>query len=223
MTRASEPPQLVIFDCDGVLVDSEPIAVGIDQLVLERVGLSLSRREIIDRFVGRSASVMDAVIEERLGHPIPPELRAEFDRLYQRAFDAELKPVAGIPEALERIRLPMCVASSSEPNSLRHKLQLTRLDCYFGDRVFSARQVPRGKPAPDLFLFAAEQMRFPPSRSVVVEDSQYGVQAGLAAGMRVLAYTGGITANDTLRSDGVVLFDDMQELPTLLEPRDWQS
>lgn len=211
-----EAPQLVIFDCDGVLIDSERIAVRIDREILERVGLSLSEEEIIDRFVGRSASVMDAVIEEHLGYPITPEMRAEFDRLYQQAFEANLEPVVGIPEALAQIRLPMCVASSSEPDSLRRKLEMTGLTRYFADHLFSARQVARGKPAPDLFLFAAEQMRCRPSDSVVIEDSQYGIEAARAAGMRVFAFTGGITPLDHLQREGVVLFDDMRALPTLL-------
>lgn len=211
-----QAPQLVIFDCDGVLVDSERIAVRVDQQVLETVGLSLSQEEIIDRFVGRSASVLDAVIEEHLGHPVPQEMRAEFDRLYQQAFEANLEPVVGIREALEQIPLPMCVASSSKPRSLRHKLEMTGLIPFFGDHIFSANQVARGKPAPDLFLFAAEQMRCPPSDSVVIEDSQYGIEAARAAGMRVFAFAGGITPIGHLRREGVVLFDDMRALPALL-------
>jgi HAD superfamily hydrolase (TIGR01509 family) len=208
--------RLAIFDCDGVLVDSERIAVQVNQVVLERVGLSLAEEEIIDRFVGRSESVMDAMIEDHLGHPIPGEMRDEFDGLYRQAFEANLKPVEGISEALKQIRLPMCVASSSQPDSLRLKLGITGLIPYFGDHIFSAAQVSRGKPAPDLFLFAADRMGCSPSESVVIEDSQYGVQAALAAGMGVLAYTGGITSRETLQREGAILFDEMRALPALL-------
>jgi HAD superfamily hydrolase (TIGR01509 family) len=211
-----EPPELVIFDCDGVLVDSERIAVRVDQAVLATVGITLSEAEIIDRFVGRSAAVMDAVIEEQLGHPIPDELRERFDALYRAAFEAELAPVDGISDALGGLRQQVCVASGSEPASLRHKLALTGLLSRFEGRIYSASQVARGKPAPDLFQFAAGEMGVGPERCVVIEDSQYGVQAALAANMPVLAYAGGITPAEGLELDGVVVFHDMRELPSLI-------
>jgi HAD superfamily hydrolase (TIGR01509 family) len=210
------PPELVIFDCDGVLVDSEPIAVRVDQEILASVGLDLSREEIIDRFVGRSAAVMEAAVAEHLGHPVTPAMRAHFDRLYADAMASELTPVPGVVRALERIPQPKCVASSSKMSNLRRKLAMTGLLPFFGNAIFSADQVARGKPAPDLFLFAAERMSAAPGACVVVEDSQYGVSAALAAGMRVLAFAGGITAASSLRQDGAVLFDDMSALPGLL-------
>jgi HAD superfamily hydrolase (TIGR01509 family) len=209
-------PELVIFDCDGVLVDSEPIAVEIDRELLRAVGIELSEAEIVERFVGRSATVMDAMIEERLGAPIPLSLRRRFDRMYQEAFDARLTAVEGVESALEEIELPACVASSSTPESLRHKLQLTGLYERFDGHIYSASQVSRGKPAPDLFLFAAEQMGFPPERCAVVEDSPYGLQAALAAGMRALAYDGGLVGTARLEMPGVQIFDDMRRLPELL-------
>lgn len=209
-------PELVIFDCDGVLVDSERIAVRLDRAKLRELGIPLSESEIVDLFMGRPTAVMDAWIEEQLGHPLPSEQRAHYERRFDEAFAAELAPVDGVEEALDRIALPVCVASSSEPDSLRHKLELTGLAARFGDHVFSASQVPRGKPAPDLFLFAAEQMGAAPHRCAVIEDSRHGVAAARAAGMTTFAYTGGLAPKSTLAHDGVILFEDMRELPALL-------
>ncbi len=206
----------MIFDCDGVLVDSEPIAVKIDQVTLAAVGMPMSEAEIIDRFMGRSEAVMWAFIEEQLGRPIPAELRARSNSLYQEAYERDLVPVPGVLDAIAQLTQAMCVASSSEPRSLHHKLELTGLLPYFEGRVYSANQVANGKPAPDLFLFAAEQMGFAPHACAVVEDSHYGVSAALAAGMSVFGYAGGLTPTAGLERDGVTIFDDMRALPGLI-------
>jgi HAD superfamily hydrolase (TIGR01509 family) len=210
------PTELVIFDCDGVLVDSEPTAVKVDREVLRMVGIELSEAEIVERFVGRSTSVMDAMIEEHLGGPIPRSLKQTFDRMYLDAFETTLAAVDGVADALERIHQPVCVASSSTSESLRHKLELTGLHDRFDGHAYSATQVRRGKPAPDLFLFAAEQMGVAPARCVVVEDSPYGLQAARAARMRALAYDGGFVDRTRLRLEDVMVFDDMRLLPELL-------
>lgn len=210
---------LVIFDCDGVLVDSEPIAVRIDVEMLAEVGLAVSETEVIERFVGRSPEVMVAEVEERLGHP-PPEGWAERgDLRLQAAFDMELAPVEGVKEALAQIHLPVCVASSSGHESLRHKLELTGLYERFAGNIFSASEVRNGKPAPDLFLHAAERMAAAASRCVVVEDSRFGVQAARAAGMDVLAYAGGLIPAGDLTGPRTTVFDDMRRLPELLDGR----
>jgi len=206
---------LVIFDCDGVLVDSEPIAVRVDLLVLAEFGLELSEAEVIERFVGRSADVMLEAIEAHLGHALPDRLES-FEHLYTDAFETELAPVDGVKEALDQITHPACVASSSEPASLRRKLQLTGLHTRFAGRVFSASEVTNGKPAPDLFLHAADKMGLEPSRCVVVEDSRHGVQAARAANMNALAYAGGLTPAHALEGPRTIVFDDMRKLPELL-------
>jgi HAD superfamily hydrolase (TIGR01509 family) len=210
------PPQVVIFDCDGVLVDSEPIAVRVDLLVLERVGLKLSEAEVIDRFLGRSPSVMREAIEVHLGHPLSLELKDEFEQLYVDAFTQELRAVDGVEAVLSEIRQATCVASSSEPQSLERKLQITGLYEHFVGRIFSATEVRNGKPAPDLFLYAARRMNVQPDRCVVVEDSQYGVQAARAAGMRVFAYASGLCDPQRLAGANTTIFTDMRELPPLL-------
>ncbi len=209
-------PKLVIFDCDGVLVDSEPIAVRIDLLVLERVGLKLSEAEVIDRFVGRSPAVMRQAIEHHLGHPLEPEVQDEFEQLYIDAFSAELRAVDGVQAALSEIRQVTCVASSSEPPSLERKLRLVGLYERFAGRIFSATEVPNGKPAPDLFLYAADRMGVSPGLCVVVEDSQYGVLAARAAGMHAFAYASGYVDPALLVGPGTTVFTDMRELPRLL-------
>jgi len=210
---------LVIFDCDGVLVDSEPIAVGVDLLVLERVGLKLSEAEVIERFVGRSPAVMREAIEQHLGGPLAPELQEEFERLYVDAFEGGLAAIDGVEAALAEIRQPTCVASSSEPESIERKLRLVGLYERFAGRIFSATEVPNGKPAPDLFLYAAARMGAAPERCAVVEDSQYGVQAARAAGMRVFAYASGYTDPRSLAGPDTTSFTDMRELPRLLLAR----
>jgi HAD superfamily hydrolase (TIGR01509 family) len=213
------PIELVIFDCDGVLVDSEPISVQVDMLVLERVGMQMSRADVIDRFVGRSKTVMLGAIEQHLGEPLSPTLEREIDQLYAEAFDRELTAVDGVHEALAGISLPTCVASSSEPHSLRHKLELVGLYEQFAGRIFSATEVEHGKPAPDLFLYAAERMGVPPEACLVVEDSQYGVQAAHAARMEVLAYDSRLVDPRLLDGKRTVLFSDMRDLPRLVSTR----
>jgi HAD superfamily hydrolase (TIGR01509 family) len=213
VNKAQGSPGLVIFDCDGVLINSERIAVEIDVAVLERVGLTMTRQQVVERFVGRSASVMDAAIEAHLGHPLSPELRTEFSQLYDEAFERELEPVPGVLEALSRLDIPTCVASSSTPESLHRKLTRVGLWDHFTGRIFSAVQVANGKPAPDLFLFAADHMGVAPAQSVVVEDSRFGVQAARAAGMHAFAFASELVDPETLRGPGTTLFSDMSELP----------
>lgn len=208
--------ELVIFDCDGVLVDSERLAVKVDVEVLARLGWPLSEEEVVQRFVGVSDADVTRMIEERLGSPVPGGWQASFEPLYRSAFERELRPVDGIVEALDRIDLPTCVASSGTHEKMRFTLGLTGLYQRFEGRIFSATEVPRGKPAPDLFLHAAERMGARPDRCVVVEDSAYGAEAGRAAGMRVLAYGAGVTPPARLTGPNTVVFDDMRHLPALL-------
>jgi HAD superfamily hydrolase (TIGR01509 family) len=216
MSASDRPPDLVIFDCDGVLVDSEPIAIKLDLVLLERVGLKLTKQELIDRFLGRSDSVLEEAIAAHLGHPLDPELKEEFHQLNIETFKRELKPVPGVIDAISGLQQPTCVASSSTPESLYRKLTLTGLYEQFEGHIFSAVEVPNGKPAPDLFLYAAQQMGVEPDRCVVVEDSQYGVQAARAAGMHVYAYASGLVNPDALRGPGTTLFTDMSQLVDLV-------
>jgi HAD superfamily hydrolase (TIGR01509 family) len=210
---------LVIFDCDGVLVDSEPISIRHDVELFAELGVPLSEAEVIERFVGRSKQAIELAIEDMLGHPLADGVFERAERCLWEAWAAELTPVDGIVEALDHITEPACVASSSGHDSLRYKLELTRLYERFEGRIFSATEVANGKPAPDLFLHAAEQMGADPADCVVVEDSRYGVEAARAAGMDAFAYAGGVTAADALAGPRTVVFDDMRRLPQLLRDR----
>jgi HAD superfamily hydrolase (TIGR01509 family) len=207
---------LVIFDCDGVLVDSERLAVKVDVELMAQLGWHLSESEAVDTFVGVSDASFRSIIETKIGRKLPHDWEAQTQPLYRNKLSVELAPVDGIVEALDRIAHPTCVASSGTHDKMRFTLGLTGLYERFAGRIFSATQVARGKPAPDLFLFAAEQMGAAPSACVVVEDSAMGVSGARAAGMRVLAYAGGVTPAAKLVGPNTTVFDDMRRLPDLL-------
>jgi HAD superfamily hydrolase (TIGR01509 family) len=213
MSRALE---LVIFDCDGVLVDSERLAVRVDVQVLATLGWALTEAEVIERFVGRSDRSIAADIEAHLGRPLPENWMDDFEGLYRAAFAGALKPVPGVVEALDQITLLTCVASSGSHDKMRYTLGLTGLYERFAGRIFSAYEVARGKPAPDLFLHAASRMGVEPGACAVVEDSRYGIEAARAAGMRAFGFAGGLTSAARLEAPGTVVFTEMRELPGLL-------
>ena len=215
--RSVAPPiQLVIFDCDGVLVDNERVAVRVDARVLTELGWPMTEADVVDRFMGRSEAYMVSEIEAYLGRRLADDWDAEFKPLYREAFEAEVVAVDGIQEALNAISVPTCVASSSSHERIKFMLMLAGLYERFEGRIFSATEVARGKPAPDLFLLAAERMGVEPAACAVVEDSRYGVEAARAAGMRAFGYAGGLTPRDRLEGPATVVFDDMRELPHLL-------
>ena len=207
---------LIIFDCDGVLVDSERLAVRVESRLVTELGWHLSEAEVLDRFVGRSDSYMLDEIEAALGRPVP-EWQGRYQQDLHLAFREELTAVEGIEQALDALTIRTCVASSGTHEKMQLTLGLTRLHERFAGRIFSATEVERGKPAPDLFLHAARRSGVVPERCVVVEDSRSGVQAARAAGMRSLGYAGGLTPSDWLEGPGTVVFDDMRELPGLVE------
>jgi HAD superfamily hydrolase (TIGR01509 family) len=212
---AARPIELVIFDCDGVLVDSERIAVRLNIELLAQYGHTATEADIVEHFVGRSLTSIQQRVEGWLGRPVPewPDL---WMRRMTAAHDAELTAVDGVVDALDRIDLPVCVASSGRLEKTRHSLALTGLDRHFGDRLFSSTQVARGKPAPDLFLHAARTLGVDPAACAVVEDSEPGVRAARAAGMRCFGYAGGVTPGEKLAGGGTFIFEDMRRLPDLL-------
>jgi HAD superfamily hydrolase (TIGR01509 family) len=209
--------ELVIFDCDGVLIESERLGVKVDVLALRELGWPLSEAEVIARFVGRSDRENRAAIEAHLGRNLPDGWAEQIEARYRRAFATELTPVDGVLEALDQISVPTCVASSATHEHLRYTLGLTGLYDRFAGRIFSADDVANGKPAPDLFLHAADRMGVEPGDCVVVEDSRPGVEAARAAGIRVLAFAGGLTPDEALAGPDTIVFDDMRELPKLLD------
>jgi HAD superfamily hydrolase (TIGR01509 family) len=205
---------LIIFDCDGVLVDSERLAVRTETEILASLGWPITQAEVVERFVGRSAEYMHTQIEEQLGRPVDWE--QEFESRYREVFEQELCPVEGIVDVLQTVSIPTCVASSGTHAKIRFSLRLTGLLDFFHDRIFSVEDVSRGKPAPDLFLHAAMRMGVSPDTCAVIEDSPSGVEAALAAGMSPFAFSGGVVTSERLQRTGVVVFDEMRLLPDLL-------
>jgi HAD superfamily hydrolase (TIGR01509 family) len=205
----------VIFDCDGVLVDSEALSNRALSEALAEAGLAMSPAECRVAFMGRSWASCLELIEERLGAAAPSDLEDAYRARMHAAFERELRPVPGIEGALDAIELPVCVASSGPPSKIRHSLGLTGLLPRFEGSIFSAVEVARGKPAPDLFLHAAARMGWESATCAVVEDAPVGVEAAAAAGMTAFGYAGDGDA-PALEAAGARVFTDMSELPELL-------
>lgn len=182
---------LIIFDCDGVLIDSELIACQSSATCLAEVGIPITVDDIVERYVGIGTTAMFADLEANSGMSLPPGFAEKVRLQLMSRFDSELVAMPGIKAALSAIKSPVCVASSSTPERLQHTLSLVGLFNRFDPHIFSATQVRRGKPAPDLFLFVAGQMGVEPRTCLVVEDSVAGVRAAVDAGMRVIGFTGG--------------------------------
>jgi HAD superfamily hydrolase (TIGR01509 family) len=190
--------------------------------MLTRHGYPISIEQVHDRFLGRSSQAARLEIERELGRPLPDDLDTQLRAELYRSFEESLEAIPGIAQALQEISQPVCVASSGSPERIRTSLTLTGLHARFAPNIFSALQVVNGKPAPDLFLFAAAQMQVPASRCLVIEDSIPGVIAARAAGMTVLGFHGGghcrPSTAATLRDAGAVAtFDDMRQLPGLID------
>lgn len=214
--------RLVIFDCDGVLVDSEPLAMRVLLEGLAAAGCAIDEATGYERFLGRSLASMQAVVRNELGVELSQEqLEAMRLRLFE-VYRQELAPIPGIVEALDRLTLPRCVASSSQSERLRFSLEVTGLLARFTPHLFSASMVAHGKPAPDLFLHVAERMAVAPANCLVVEDSRAGVEAAKRAGMRVFGFVGGSHARSAAYRAGLsafapdLIFDDMTALPALI-------
>lgn len=207
--------ELVIFDCDGVLVDSEPLANRTLSACFQDAGFPINYDTCVANMVGLSLPTCFRMAEDWHGKALPEDF---FDIVQSRTYQAirdELQPVLGVRAAIGAIPLPRCVASSSEPDKIALSLSKTGLAPLFDGNLFSASQVARGKPFPDLFLFAAEQMGVAPGHCVVIEDSPYGAAAAKAAGMVAYGFAGGGFA-EKLANEGARIFDTMAELPGLL-------
>jgi HAD superfamily hydrolase (TIGR01509 family) len=184
-------PALVIFDCDGVLIDSEIIFGRVLGGCLIAAGFPTTIDEAIVLGFGKNRLTLTAEVEARFGRSLPDGFFETMRQRIDMAFERELQVIPGIEDLLAALPAPRCVASNSHLDRVRHALSVARLLPLFEPHVFSASQVARGKPAPDLFLFAARQLGAPPDECVVVEDSTIGVEAAIAAGMPVLGFCGG--------------------------------
>lgn len=221
------PIDLIIFDCDGVLVDSEVISCRMHAKALCEIGYAITADQVFDRFLGRSEAESRREIEAELGRKLPDDFTL---RMKTNEIEELARTVEGVPHvatALDRIARNICVASSGTPEKIRTGLTRAGLFDRFAPHIFSASQVKRGKPEPDLFLFAAAQMKTLPNRCIVIEDSIPGIIGATAAGMTVLGFRGGAhylekperaPSPETLQEAGAVhVFDDMRQLPRIID------
>jgi HAD superfamily hydrolase (TIGR01509 family) len=215
-------PELVIFDCDGVLVDSEALSVSALLGMIELAGGNVSEDAAYEHFLGRSMKSVRDMLGRDFGLEISDQHLTAMRVDLMRKFREELKPIPGVREMLPRLGLPFCVASSGTLERIRYALDVTGLLDLMEPHLFSAAMVAKGKPAPDLFLHAAAAMQAHPRKCLVIEDSPAGVGAARAAGMRVFAFTGGSHAgNPALKarlasSEPDFIFADMLQLPDLI-------
>jgi len=216
---------MVIFDCDGVLVDSEPLAFRVLLEGLTAAGHVMDEQAAYDRFLGRSLANLQSVLRREFGVELNAARLEEMRLRLFEVYRQELKPMPGVVETLDKLTIPYCVASSSLPDRMRLSLEVTELLPRFDPHLFSATMVANGKPEPDLFLYAAQEMGFPPEACLVIEDTAPGITAAQRAGMTVFAFTGGGHARgpgyrQSLEAlSPAVLFDDMRQLPALIEER----
>jgi len=212
----SPPPGLVIFDCDGVLVDSEPLANRVLHRLLLARGVRISAEDTHRRFLGTSASSFTAAVVELDPTVVPDAFLDEFRFELLEVFSRELRAVDGVVELISSLAVPYCVASNSSLVRLTFSLERTGLFSSFEGRIFSAESVVHPKPAPDLFLYAAKRMGVPPEECLVIEDTSTGVKAALAAGMRVLGYTPTIGAEALIAAGASQVFGRMAECSSLI-------
>jgi HAD superfamily hydrolase (TIGR01509 family) len=217
-----EPIRLVIFDCDGVLVDSEPIAVRVLLKTLSEAGVSIAPKDAHSLFLGKSLAAICAILGEEFGVEVTDSTLEHMRGHLYEAFRRELQPVPGIARMLQELQTATCVASSSQLERIHLALKVTGLLQYFEPFIYSATMVAEGKPAPDLFLHAARQMRTDPRHCLVIEDSPAGIEAAVRAGMRVYAFVGGSHATGPTHRESIKalgpaqIFANMRQLPGLL-------
>lgn len=214
-------PELIIFDCDGVLIDSEVISAR--QLIaeLKGYGVDMDMAFVSRHFLGRSYPVVLREVRERWGVALPDRFEADYRTRLLAAFARDLTVMPGVRQAIAALQRPYCLATSSSPERMRQSLAITGLAPLFEGRAFTASDVAQGKPAPDLFLHAAARMGADPAACVVIEDSLNGIRAGLAAGMQVWHFTGGshLAGLDLTPPDDAVPHSSYSSFPALMA--DW--
>ncbi len=213
---------LIIFDFDGVLVDSETMGCQIWSDVFAKHGMTVPARDIMEKYTGKTGTLICSLVEEEYGYHIPDGFLDEVNETTESIMIRELKTISGVLETLPMLSIPMCIASGSRPKRLNMCLDATGLRPWFPDEtVFSSHFVKNGKPAPDLFFYAAERMKVQPDKCVVIEDSASGIIGAKAAGMHVYGFIGGShctpeRGRQLTQSGAELLFDDFTKLPTLL-------
>ena len=209
------PFDLIIFDCDGVLVESEPLATQVFVQILAEHGFEVSYEEYLRKFSGAIISKRLEVASQELNWTPPANFMSIFNERLSPLTERELKPVPGIHSLLESLSVPICIGSNGSREEILLRLRIARLTDYFGSAIFSGLEVPHPKPAPDVFLAAAKAFNISPDRCIVIEDSVLGVTAAVHAGMRVYGHAA-FTPSESLREAGAIPFNDMQELQTIL-------
>ncbi|HVB47246.1 MAG TPA: HAD-IA family hydrolase [Burkholderiales bacterium] len=210
------PFELLILDCDGVVVDSEPLTMRVLGEMLDELGVAIEAEEADRRFIGTTFDRTLELIAELLGLPLPGDFVTSYRARTFAALEAELKPVPGIEAALNQITIPYCVASNGPHVKMRKTLGVTALLPRFEGRMFSSSDVERGKPFPDLFLFAARYFGVSPDACLVIEDSASGIAAARAAGMSAYGFSAR-TPDETLLAAGAHrVFSGMSALPALV-------
>jgi HAD superfamily hydrolase (TIGR01509 family) len=207
---------LVIFDCDGVVVDSERLVFEVFGSFIRSLGVHLTDAETREQFLGRSLADCMAIVERLRGTPAPPGALERYMAERDHVLGERVQAVEGIREVLEALTIPYCIASSGGYDKMRITLGATKLMPLFEGRLFSATEVPRAKPAPDIFLFAAERMGASAARTAVIEDTVNGVRAGCAAGMTVFGYVDLTPAERLIEAGATRTFTQMRDLPALL-------
>lgn len=215
MTTPFDHIDLVIFDCDGVLVDSEGISAAVLTEELARFGVAITPDFVREQCLGRSFPTVAQSIRKWFDLQLPEDFEKNYRAVLLERYETELQTTDGIEAILSHLSCASCVATSSSPPRVKKTLELTGLEVFFGDLVFTASMVAHGKPAPDLFFHAAGQMGFEPGRTMVIEDSLPGIQAARAAGMDVVLFTGGSHLKDVDRTafGEIKIFDSWDDFP----------
>jgi len=211
----TNPFDLVIFDCDGVLVESEALACQIYVQMFAEYGYPLDYNETLHKFYGVTLSNRLKVSAQELGWTPPEEFIPIFNERLLELSESDLQPIPHIHELIESLSVPMCVASNGTRDEIVFRLKVARLTEHFGDAIFSGMEVPHPKPAPDVYLAAARAFQTPPERCVVIEDSILGVTAGVRAGMMVYGHAT-FNSAESLRAAGAIPFANMLELKAIL-------
>jgi len=206
----------IIFDCDGTLVDSEAITNQVIAQMAGEIGVEMTGDEASATFGGKTLDGVVYKMKELSGKDLPDDWLPRLVQMVNDSWDSKLKPVEGIEELLNKIEIPICVASNGEPTHVRHSLRLTKLYDFFGDNIFTASEVDLPKPAPDIFLYAAKKMGFSPEECVIIEDSVTGVKAAVNAKIKVYGIINNLFSSNDLEKAGAIPFKKMKNLPQLL-------
>ncbi len=209
-------PKCIIFDCDGTLVDSEAITNQVIAEMASELDIQMTGEEASATFGGKTLDGVVYKMRELSGNELPNDWLPRLIQRVNESWESKLMPVKGVKELLEKIKIPVCVASNGEPTHVRHSLKLTRLYDFFNENIFTASEVSAPKPSPELFLYATKKMGFKPRECAVIEDSVTGVTAAVNAKIEVYGIINNLFSEEQLRNAGAIPFKSMDELPALL-------